>query len=1302
MATNVRNILLEVVGRGDDAKQTLLELAQSVRDLPDRKRLEVEAQTEEAQRKIREMIATLKAVDRAKATPEVNVAITKALLELEGFEGQLDDLDGRRVTAHLEVEAQRAQIQRALAQATDLLAAVGGRQDAITVQFDLKIAEAESNLARIRAEIAALPEERTVEIDARAQGLDAELARAEAKLTAFVAQREERVIRFTAETARAEANIARLRAAEAALPDRHEIDIEVNQSIIGNLEKVNGGITGVIRNLDRAVPQARQFGEEFSNATFRASAGFLSFGGALGPVFAVVAALAVVVGVSLVGALAALVASFAAAAAGAVALGVALAGAFGPAVALAVAVASRLAKVTAALKAEDAAAEQVGTKAAQGSQAATAAAERHEAAVTSLRDAQAALGRAGAQAYREMEDAAEAASDAIRGIADAELNLDSARLSIEEAELALREYTETLQDAGTLSRDFQKFTDVALDFDPGAINQAVVGAGGTEADAVRLQRLILNIREARLREANAVDAVSDAERNRTRTLETHNAFVRDGIAASAGYQAALRGVRDAQRQVNTAMQDPAPIAATAKAAFLVGQLTDKERELLRAIKEVRRELRGAFSGATDAVFGGLIRMLRRVPQLVNPLRGAFTQLGRDIAASLDIFGEELIRPEWISAIRRFIEAGGRISRVFTRDLFVPFLRIVRDLALAALPRLESLLRRAGRAMQSLSGQAGPTRLRDIVNAVVDNLESWLALTGQLARVFINFVRIGASEGRSFVDTMTEGARKLADWLATARGRNTVRDFLHDAVEASKTFLKNVGLLTLALLQFVSDVSPALTKVFGLLSRFLGLLDKIDFKGNPALAFFQIGDAIDALRGKPDAAAAALDRLRAAQDRLSDAQHRGEEAIRDFMDARRQATRELSDMASAASGAQLDQRRARLEVRDAKKRLALLRQEGASADDIERAEIDLADARLRLRDATRTAARAVQDNNAAQADGIKGTDVYRDALDRMKGALADTATEMRKVAVAQREAAEARSPDLSPWDKIKAKASDVAGSVSGTFSRLWQRIPIGLRTGIADIATILATRGAALPGIIARWGPRLLSAASEAAGNIAAGIRNNAENIRGAVGGLITGGIVRVREFFGRAFEVGSDLGEKIVNGVGAGLSALGEVGRDILNGLIDLFNGAIGLINGAIPNKVKLRGLPDINLPDNPIGAKIPHLAGGGVVTSATTAVIGEQRGVREAVLPLTRRIMRQLAAAITSQMSSFAVAPILAGGGRGALSPSPVAAGAGGMSFPDAVFKIEAPAGSYPDARTTMSNIESLVSHLGGDPNAG
>jgi hypothetical protein len=69
--------------------------------------------------------------------------------------------------------------------------------------------------------------------------------------------------------------------------------------------------------------------------------------------------------------------------------------------------------------------------------------------------------------------------------------------------------------------------------------------------------------------------------------------------------------------------------------------------------------------------------------------------------------------------------------------------------------------------------------------------------------------------------------------------------------------------------------------------------------------------------------------------------------------------------------------------------------------------------------------------------------------------------------------------------------------------------------------------------------------------------------------------------------------------------------------------------------------------------------------------------------------------------MSSFSVSPALAGSARApAFATSTAAGGGGGLHIDKFEAKIDAPAGAYPDARTTMTHIEGLVARLGGDPN--
>lgn len=90
-----------------------------------------------------------------------------------------------------------------------------------------------------------------------------------------------------------------------------------------------------------------------------------------------------------------------------------------------------------------------------------------------------------------------------------------------------------------------------------------------------------------------------------------------------------------------------------------------------------------------------------------------------------------------------------------------------------------------------------------------------------------------------------------------------------------------------------------------------------------------------------------------------------------------------------------------------------------------------------------------------------------------------------------------------------------------------------------------------------------------------------------------------------------------MKGVGGKLEEVIEsIGKGIANGVIAVLNAAIQSINDHIPDKIALTGLPDIDLPDNPIPT-IPALAAGGIVMRPTLALIGEAGP--EAVIPLSR-----------------------------------------------------------------------------------
>lgn len=104
---------------------------------------------------------------------------------------------------------------------------------------------------------------------------------------------------------------------------------------------------------------------------------------------------------------------------------------------------------------------------------------------------------------------------------------------------------------------------------------------------------------------------------------------------------------------------------------------------------------------------------------------------------------------------------------------------------------------------------------------------------------------------------------------------------------------------------------------------------------------------------------------------------------------------------------------------------------------------------------------------------------------------------------------------------------------------------------------------------------------------------------------------------GKFLSAGKTLMGKIFEGFKKVGSIGADIGRNLFDGIRTGINKAIDAVNGFLPDKIGLPGLPDINLPDNPI-PHIPALAKGGIVTGPTLALIGEAGP--EAVVPLNGR----------------------------------------------------------------------------------
>lgn len=152
--------------------------------------------------------------------------------------------------------------------------------------------------------------------------------------------------------------------------------------------------------------------------------------------------------------------------------------------------------------------------------------------------------------------------------------------------------------------------------------------------------------------------------------------------------------------------------------------------------------------------------------------------------------------------------------------------------------------------------------------------------------------------------------------------------------------------------------------------------------------------------------------------------------------------------------------------------------------------------------------------------------------------------------------------------VRGVVDIVAGILTGDWGRAWQGVKEIFSSVWGYVTDTLSNFGAVASGL----GSIFLSAGSTLMGKFFDGMRSAA--------GMIAG--------------------------------VIGDIGTGIANGVIDVMNAAIGLINGAIPDKISIPGLPDIDLPDNPLPS-IPRLARGGIV------VAGDNASGIEAIVPLER-----------------------------------------------------------------------------------
>lgn len=117
----------------------------------------------------------------------------------------------------------------------------------------------------------------------------------------------------------------------------------------------------------------------------------------------------------------------------------------------------------------------------------------------------------------------------------------------------------------------------------------------------------------------------------------------------------------------------------------------------------------------------------------------------------------------------------------------------------------------------------------------------------------------------------------------------------------------------------------------------------------------------------------------------------------------------------------------------------------------------------------------------------------------------------------------------------------------------------------------------------------------------------AKDLVADVVGWITDLPQKVKDLGSKFLDAGKAVGGKIIEGIKSGLTAAVGFAGDVASGVWRAVKNAVNTnvvdkINNAIPNSIPIKGLPDINLPDNPV----PRLFKGATDFAGGVAMVGE------------------------------------------------------------------------------------------------
>lgn len=246
---------------------------------------------------------------------------------------------------------------------------------------------------------------------------------------------------------------------------------------------------------------------------------------------------------------------------------------------------------------------------------------------------------------------------------------------------------------------------------------------------------------------------------------------------------------------------------------------------------LKKSLTAVGKAFTSAVRPGSIAVLKALGDVIGETTGnvkalqpAFTAMGRSIASALVAASPQI--SALVTNFGKLVKAAAPMAGPIVKGI-VALGHVLINIARAAMPSLISGARSVASAMQGWARSTGNIgAIRKTIVSLVGHLKSWGNLAKQVGSVMVNFFRAAAPSGKSLVDSLAKGAKSLADWLKSAQGQKTIKNFFALMVPLVKEAAKFIGTFGSAFLKSVAIVAPLATVVFKAFNALLAPINAV--------------------------------------------------------------------------------------------------------------------------------------------------------------------------------------------------------------------------------------------------------------------------------------------------------------------------------------------------------------------------------------------------------------------------------------------------------------------------------------------